>query len=96
MAAKVAARDHTLEGKKLTARLEKTPEMMRDRVLLTKLPSISSKDELLNFVEAKTGLDVQTILFGEKNTVALVIFEEKVIGKLNCNMLCFLIFSLIF
>ncbi|XP_025093181.1 uncharacterized protein LOC112563487 isoform X3 [Pomacea canaliculata] len=77
-ASNVASRKHKLDGKEVTVNIYRPPEMMKDRVVLTELEDVSSVDELLNFVEAKTGEDVSSILFGNDGEAAVVIFENVI------------------
>lgn len=49
--------------------------MCRDRLVLRNLPEVRTRDELRDFVEVKSKLTVDTILFGEEEGTAVVIFE---------------------
>ena len=57
--------------------------MCRDRLVLRNLPEVRTRDELLDFVEAKSKLTVDNILFGEEEGTAVVIFETDV-GEFFC------------
>ena len=52
--------------------------MCRDRLVLRNLPEVRTRDELQDFVEAKSKLTVDNILFGEEEGTAVVIFETDV------------------
>ena len=74
----VASRQHKLEKQQLEVRLHEPPQMCKDRLVVGNLPEVKTADEVQNFVEAKTMLDVQTILFAEEEGTAVVIFNSDV------------------
>ncbi|XP_070210414.1 protein mono-ADP-ribosyltransferase PARP14-like isoform X2 [Littorina saxatilis] len=77
-AANVAERQHKLDGQTLEVSLYKPPEMCKDRILLRNLPEVKSADELVNFVEVKSGLTVNKVLFADEEGTAVVIFEDDI------------------
>ena len=52
--------------------------MFKDRLLLGNLPDIRSADELLNFVEVRSKLIVDSLLFGDEEGTAVAVFESEI------------------
>jgi hypothetical protein len=50
--------------------------MYPDRVLIKGFNPETSKDGLINYLEAKSGEDVKDVVYGEEEGTAIVTFEE--------------------
>ena len=70
---------HKLDGATLQVKLYEPPKpipMYPNRVLIKNLNPETSKDGIINYLEAKTGHDVTDVAFGQEEGTVLVTFEE--------------------
>ncbi|XP_061194415.1 protein mono-ADP-ribosyltransferase PARP14-like isoform X2 [Saccostrea echinata] len=84
---RVLQRGHKVDGATLQVKLYQPPKpvpMYQDRVLIKGFNPETSKDGLINFLEAKSGEDVKDVVYGQEEGTAMVTFEElKDFGKLE-------------
>jgi len=76
---KVLKRRHVIDGTQLEVKEYITPiqrPLYDDQVLLKGVNPTTTKDALLNFLEAKADAEPKDVLFGEEEGVVLISFEE--------------------
>ncbi|XP_062593153.1 protein mono-ADP-ribosyltransferase PARP14-like, partial [Saccostrea cucullata] len=76
---RVLQREHRVDGATLQVKLYQPPKpvpMYQDRVLIKGFNPETSKDGIINFLEAKSGEDVKDVVYGQEEGTAMVIFEE--------------------
>uniref|UniRef100_A0A8B8E892 Poly [ADP-ribose] polymerase n=1 Tax=Crassostrea virginica TaxID=6565 RepID=A0A8B8E892_CRAVI len=76
---KVLQRSHKLDGATLQVKLYEPPKpipMYPNRVLIKNLNPETSKEGIINYLEAKTGDEVTDVAFGQEEGTVLVTFEE--------------------
>ena len=74
----MSSRKHQLQNQQLEVRLYEPPQMCKDRLVLGNLPEVRTRDELLNYVEVKSDLTVDTILFADEEGTVVVIFDTNI------------------
>ena len=76
---RVLQRTHKLDEATLQVKRYEPPKpipMYPNRVLIKNLNPETSKDGIINYLEAKTGHDVTDVAFGQEEGTVLVTFEE--------------------
>ena len=76
---RVLQRTHKLDGATLQLKLyepTKPIPMYPNRVLIKNLNPETSKEGIINYLEAKTGDEVTDVAFGQEEGTVLVTFEE--------------------
>ncbi|XP_062600984.1 protein mono-ADP-ribosyltransferase PARP14-like [Saccostrea cucullata] len=74
-------REHKIDGAILEVKLYQPPKpipVYPDRVLVSGFKEGTSEDLLTNFFEAKTGKDVESVVFNQDQEMAMVIFKELI------------------
>ncbi|XP_041369508.1 protein mono-ADP-ribosyltransferase PARP14-like [Gigantopelta aegis] len=81
LAKKIVEKPHKIDGCSLQVKLYIPPKprpTYNDRLLITGLKSTTTKDCLINYLEAKTGceIDESSVVYGEEEGTALIHFSE--------------------
>ncbi|XP_071091170.1 protein mono-ADP-ribosyltransferase PARP14-like isoform X2 [Haliotis cracherodii] len=78
VAERVVNKEQKQSGRLLQVKLATPQVMYKDKVLLTGVPPMESYETLSLYLEAKTELEVQQLLYGEEDGDVLVTFSEDI------------------
>ena len=76
---KVLQKNHTVDGAKLQVKKHVPPKRYPNKALIKGFSTKTTKDGIINFLEARTKQDVEEVDFGDEDSgKAIVTFAESI------------------